>query len=112
MKNGGQCGTCGDPYDDPHPEHEAGGRYATGTIVKYYPQYTSQIPVTIDVTAHHKGKTIQRRAGPHSLENHICGYRFTKKLCTEPPPPPKHTSSDPLGPISTGRRSSSKYVDD
>ena len=55
-KNGGKCGTCGDPYDDPHPEHEAGGRFATGSIVRYYPEATSHIPVTIDVTAHHKGK--------------------------------------------------------
>ena len=55
MKNDGRCGTCGDPYDDPHPEHEAGGKFATGTIVRYYPRYTTSIPITIDVTAHHKG---------------------------------------------------------
>ena len=83
MKNGGQCGTCGDPYDDPHPEHEAGGRFATGTIVKYYPQYTSQIPVTIDVTAHHKGKTViggSRGRQDHPPWKIICGYRFSKKF--------------------------------
>ena len=35
QQNGGQCGVCGDPYQGPH-ENEAGGRYATGTIVRAY----------------------------------------------------------------------------
>ena len=112
MKNGGQCGTCGDPYDDPHPEHEAGGRFATGTIVKYYPQYTSQIPVTIDVTAHHKGKTVMggfNGGGRTTLPGKSC---VAKGLLRNSVRTPKHTSSNLLGPISTGMRSSLKYVDD
>ena len=41
---GGQCGVCGDSmHSSPRP-HEAGGRYATGRIVKYY-----QIGDIIDV---------------------------------------------------------------
>ena len=50
---GGACGLCGDAYDGPR-ENEAGGRYATGTIVK---QYSSGkvIEVTVHVTANHRG---------------------------------------------------------
>ena len=33
--NGGKCGVCGDPYDGKR-ENEAGGKYATGTIVATY----------------------------------------------------------------------------
>lgn len=33
---GGKCGTCGDPYDAPVRENEAGGIYATGAIGKRY----------------------------------------------------------------------------
>ena len=31
----GKCGLCGDPYDEER-EHEGGGKYATGTIVRTY----------------------------------------------------------------------------
>jgi hypothetical protein len=33
--NQGHCGVCGDPYQGPR-ENEAGGKYATGTIVHTY----------------------------------------------------------------------------
>lgn len=33
--NGGKCGVCGDPWNG-RRENEAGGKYATGTIVKVY----------------------------------------------------------------------------
>merc|ERR1712141_773125 len=35
MKHGYKCGLCGDPYQGPR-DHEAGGRYANGIIVKTY----------------------------------------------------------------------------
>ncbi len=39
FENDGKCGICGDNYADPSPrEHEAGGKYATGTIVRNYVQ--------------------------------------------------------------------------
>ena len=36
--NGGKCGECGDPWDQPVGErpNQAGGTYATGTIVDTY----------------------------------------------------------------------------
>merc|ERR1712168_72139 len=51
--NGGKCGICGDPYDG-RRDHEAGGRYATGTIVAEYKQ-GEVIPITVQLTANHKG---------------------------------------------------------
>ncbi|KAK3104473.1 hypothetical protein FSP39_002816, partial [Pinctada imbricata] len=52
-KNGGKCGICGDNYSGPR-EHEAGGKYATGTISRNYTMGES-IRVRVDVTANHKG---------------------------------------------------------
>lgn len=51
--NKGKCGVCGDPWDGPR-ENEAGGKYATGTIVG---NYTSggMLEVKIQITASHKG---------------------------------------------------------
>ena len=46
--NGGKCGICGDPYDGPR-DHEAGGKYATGTIVRYY-RVGQVMPVLIQLT--------------------------------------------------------------
>ena len=45
---GGKCGICGDPYQGPR-DHEAGGKYASGVIVKTYRQGAA-IPVTVDIT--------------------------------------------------------------
>ena len=53
--NEGRCGVCGDPFDEMIKPHEApGGLYATGTIVRNYTQ-GEIIPVTIQITATHKG---------------------------------------------------------
>lgn len=51
--NGGLCGICGDPYDGDHP-NEAGGIYATNTIVRTY-QQGQMITATIQITANHAG---------------------------------------------------------
>ncbi|XP_053381835.1 uncharacterized protein LOC128549293 [Mercenaria mercenaria] len=46
--NNGHCGVCGDPYQGPR-ENEAGGKYATGTIVRHYKE-SQQINVEIEIT--------------------------------------------------------------
>ena len=44
FENDGKCGICGDNYADASPrEHEAGGRYATGTIVRNYVQVIHKV---------------------------------------------------------------------
>ncbi|CAL8143129.1 unnamed protein product [Orchesella dallaii] len=54
-KNGGQCGICGDPYDEAQPRrHEAGGLYGRGIITGSY-QAGQVINVQIDLTASHLG---------------------------------------------------------
>ncbi|XP_053382635.1 uncharacterized protein LOC128549609 isoform X2 [Mercenaria mercenaria] len=52
-RNQGRCGVCGDPYQGPR-ENEAGGKYATGTIVRHYRE-GQQITVVIDMTVGHGG---------------------------------------------------------
>ena len=47
--NGGKCGICGDAYDRPR-EHEAGGKYATGTIVRSY-RAGQVMPILIQITS-------------------------------------------------------------
>ena len=49
----GKCGLCGDPFQWER-RNEAGGVYATGTIVQQY-NSGSNINVTVEVTANHKG---------------------------------------------------------
>ncbi|CAL1533613.1 unnamed protein product [Lymnaea stagnalis] len=52
--NGGKCGVCGDPWNlNPRP-HEAGGSFATGTIVRKY-AVSGSITVVVELTANHKG---------------------------------------------------------
>ncbi|BFZ03830.1 hypothetical protein BsWGS_06869 [Bradybaena similaris] len=51
--NGGKCGVCGDPWNGPR-EHEAGGKFANGIIVRKY-DVGQVIDITIDLTANHKG---------------------------------------------------------
>ncbi|XP_060569491.1 uncharacterized protein LOC132727913 [Ruditapes philippinarum] len=51
--NQGRCGVCGDPYQGPR-ENEAGGKYATGTIVHTYTE-NAQIIVELDITVAHGG---------------------------------------------------------
>jgi len=49
----GKCGICGDPWNG-RRDHEAGGKYATGTIVRSY-KSGAVMPVTVDLTANHIG---------------------------------------------------------
>ncbi|XP_021357189.1 uncharacterized protein LOC110452820 isoform X2 [Mizuhopecten yessoensis] len=61
--NGGKCGVCGDPMNGPR-EHEAGGKYATGTIVRHYSEGQT-ITVNVQITASHKGY-FEFRLCPHN----------------------------------------------
>jgi len=49
--NMGRCGICGDPWAGPHP-HQAGGKFATGTIARSY-RVGQLIDVEVDLRAHH-----------------------------------------------------------
>lgn len=51
---GGRCGICGDAWDKYPRPHEAGGKYATGTIVRRYRE-GQVIPARVDVTSNHRG---------------------------------------------------------
>ncbi|RNA32569.1 cell wall integrity and stress response component 4-like [Brachionus plicatilis] len=51
--NDGKCGVCGDSYSGPRL-HEAGGKYATGTIVKSYVKGTI-MNVRVRLSANHQG---------------------------------------------------------
>jgi len=54
-QNGGKCGICGDNYADAQPRpNEAGGKYGTGTITRFY-KSGQTIPIKVFLTAHHKG---------------------------------------------------------
>ena len=53
--NGGKCGVCGDPWNSPEPrDHELGGRYASGVIVRRY-RRGDVVHVVIELTAAHGG---------------------------------------------------------
>lgn len=52
-KGGGKCAPCGDPLWGPRL-HEAGGKYATGTIARFY-AIGQVINVTVELTSNHKG---------------------------------------------------------
>merc|ERR1711990_291032 len=52
-KHNGACGLCGDPVQGPL-RHQAGGRFATGTITKTY-QSGSTIDITVFITTQHGG---------------------------------------------------------
>lgn len=51
---GGKCGICGDKWDANPRQHEAGGLYATGTIVRHYSE-GQVINVQVEITANHLG---------------------------------------------------------
>ncbi|XP_053387499.1 integumentary mucin C.1-like [Mercenaria mercenaria] len=53
VTNGGKCGVCGDPWDGKR-DNEAGGKYATGTIVRKY-QIGQTISIKVDLTGNHLG---------------------------------------------------------
>ncbi|XP_063615779.1 uncharacterized protein LOC134788951, partial [Penaeus indicus] len=50
----GRCGICGDAWDENPRPHEAGGKYATGTIVRTYTEGQT-ITVRVNVTSNHGG---------------------------------------------------------
>ncbi|CAB3239285.1 unnamed protein product [Arctia plantaginis] len=53
--NGGKCGICGDPYDEPRPrKHELGGIYGAGIIVAHY-QPGQVMSTNVNLTAAHRG---------------------------------------------------------
>ncbi|KAG4081202.1 hypothetical protein HA402_003229 [Bradysia odoriphaga] len=53
--NGGQCGYCGDDFSKPTPrDHEHGGKYGQGVIVKSY-KSGGTLPVSVQITANHMG---------------------------------------------------------
>ncbi|GAB6030370.1 hypothetical protein CHUAL_007249 [Chamberlinius hualienensis] len=53
--NGGKCGICGDPYEQPQPrDNEAGGTYGLGIIVRNYTMGQT-IDVWVDLTVNHNG---------------------------------------------------------
>lgn len=53
-RNDGKCGICGDPWDMAPRPHEAGGKYATGTITKTYRE-GQVMPIKIRITTNHQG---------------------------------------------------------
>ncbi|XP_013416594.1 uncharacterized protein LOC106178101 [Lingula anatina] len=55
QRNGGKCGVCGDPWDEPSPRaNENGGIYDFGITSRYYKK--GQVFTTeVDLTANHKG---------------------------------------------------------
>ncbi|XP_037798593.1 uncharacterized protein LOC119593702 isoform X1 [Penaeus monodon] len=54
QNQGGRCGICGDAWDENPRPHEAGGKYATGTIVRTYTEGQT-ITVRVDLTTNHRG---------------------------------------------------------
>merc|ERR1712121_253799 len=55
ITNGGKCGICGDPWDVDLPRpHEAGGKYATGTITGTY-RAGQVIDIDVEITTNHYG---------------------------------------------------------
>lgn len=55
LDNGGKCGVCGDPWQDPPPRiHESGGFYANGWLGRRYTP-GQIIDVEVELTANHKG---------------------------------------------------------
>ncbi|XP_076312344.1 uncharacterized protein LOC143225963 [Tachypleus tridentatus] len=53
--NGGKCGICGDPWDEPEPRaNEDGGKYGNGIIARTYGMGET-LRVAVKITAHHKG---------------------------------------------------------
>lgn len=64
QRNGGKCGPCGDPWQQPRPrDNEGGGKYGRGVIVKKY-KHSSVATIGVQLTANHKG----------FFEFHICPH--------------------------------------
>ncbi|KAK4030565.1 Uncharacterized protein APZ42_023344 [Daphnia magna] len=53
--NGGKCGVCGDPWNEPQPRpHEIGGYFANGLLGRRYTP-GQVIDIEIELTSNHKG---------------------------------------------------------
>lgn len=78
IKQGYKCGICGDPWQGPR-HHEAGGKYAFGTIVRHFKQPGSVIDVFVQMTMNHMG-WFEFRLCPHNDINtpatHECLDRY------------------------------------
>jgi len=74
VQNGGKCGICGDPWDASPREHESGGKYASGTIVRTY-KSGAVIDTYVHLTTNHKG-WFEFRVCPnnniHKAATHAC----------------------------------------
>ncbi|XP_077288796.1 uncharacterized protein LOC143913076 [Arctopsyche grandis] len=95
-QNGGRCGFCGDNFASPAPrQHELGGRYGQGVIVKRY-QQGSTIKVVVKITANHRGyfefKVCNRDR--YGGESDAC---FDNVLLTSTTGETQHTFPDYLG---------------
>ncbi|CAG5112433.1 Oidioi.mRNA.OKI2018_I69.chr2.g6649.t1.cds [Oikopleura dioica] len=56
VSNGYKCGVCGDSYLQARPrENEWGGKYGSSGLIPRTYESSEEIPVTIQLTAHHKG---------------------------------------------------------
>ncbi|GFO23683.1 hypothetical protein PoB_005018800 [Plakobranchus ocellatus] len=75
--NGGKCGVCGDPWNSKR-EHEAGGKYANGVIVRKY-AVGQVINATVELTANHKGFFefhLCPTDNPFKKVSHMCLQKF------------------------------------
>ncbi|KAL1435226.1 hypothetical protein MTO96_011148 [Rhipicephalus appendiculatus] len=55
QQNGGKCGVCGDPWNQPTPRNnEAGGKYGKGIIVRRYKR-GDVMKASVQLTANHRG---------------------------------------------------------
>ncbi|KAK0058915.1 solute carrier family 25 (mitochondrial carrier protein) member 16 [Biomphalaria pfeifferi] len=83
-ENKGKCGVCGDPWNGPR-EHEAGGKYANGIIVRSY-QVGQVIDVSVELTANHKGYFEFRLCptdNPFERVTHSCLAKYPLKVLPE-----------------------------
>merc|ERR1719483_244395 len=72
-QNKGQCGVCGDNFDDKQPrEHESGGKYGNGITTKRYTMGQT-IDIEIDIAANHWGH----------FELKICPTNGKKEIATQ-----------------------------
>ena len=109
-QNGGRCGICGNAFNESPREHEAGGRYAKGTIVatyktgigcdhwaylcilKYCIRYYTVgelIEVTFNSTANHNGfvnftlcpnNNVNRAATEDCFNRFVCNFEMNPSI--------------------------------
>ena len=81
--NGGRCGVCGDPWNSPEPrDHELGGRYASGVIVRRY-RPGDVVSAVVELTAAHGGY-FEFRVCP--VEHHPAVNSTTTAVPRDPSP--------------------------